>query len=95
MSAAPRAVPSIWNCTLVTPTLSEAVAWMVVVPESVEPEAGDVRETWGTVVSGVVVGVVVAGGVIGGTIMTSLFVITGIETDVEFPAASRATAVRV
>jgi hypothetical protein len=51
LTAAPRFVPSIWNCTLATATLSEAVAAMVIVPETVAPEAGEVIDTVGGVVS--------------------------------------------
>ena len=39
------------NCTLVTPTLSEAVAVRLTVPDTVAPAAGPVRLTVGAVVS--------------------------------------------
>ena len=42
------------NCTPTTPTLSEAVALRVTVPDSVAPLAGAVRLTVGATVSGVV-----------------------------------------
>ena len=43
--------PSSWNCTPATPTLSEALAETVTVPETVAPEVGDVMLTVGAVVS--------------------------------------------
>jgi hypothetical protein len=46
------------TCTAVTPTLSEAVPETVTFPETVAPEAGEVIETVGGVVSGGGVGVV-------------------------------------
>jgi hypothetical protein len=52
VTAAPRTKPSTWNCTLATATLSAAVAVIVIVPETVAPEAGEVIETVGGVVSG-------------------------------------------
>ena len=51
VSAAPRAAPSRVNCTLATPTLSDAFACTVTVPETVVPPAGAVTETVGAVVS--------------------------------------------
>ena len=51
VSSAPRLAPSSWNCTPTTPTLSEAVAETVTVPETVAPELGDVTLTVGAVVS--------------------------------------------
>src|SRR5580658_3558301 len=51
VSRAPRFEPSTWNCTLATATLSEALAVTVMVPETVAPEAGEVMETLGGVVS--------------------------------------------
>jgi hypothetical protein len=39
------------NCTLATPTLSEAAAVRFTLPESVAPAAGEVIETLGGVVS--------------------------------------------
>ena len=45
--------PSSLNWTEATPTLSEAVAETVTVPETVEPEAGAVREMVGAWVSAV------------------------------------------
>src|SRR6266853_2085438 len=52
VSSAPRLAPSILNCTPTTPTLSEALAVTLVVPEMVAPEPGDVTLTVGGVVSG-------------------------------------------
>src|SRR5215469_13637378 len=49
--AAPRLVPSTWNCTLATATLSEDRAATVIVPETAAPEAGEVIETVGGIVS--------------------------------------------
>ena len=43
--------PSSWNCTPTTPTLSEALAETVTVPETVAPDVGDVMLTVGAVVS--------------------------------------------
>ena len=51
VTAALRLEPSTWNCTLATATLSEAIAATVIVPETVAPEAGEVIETVGGVVS--------------------------------------------
>ncbi len=51
VTAAPRFALSSVNCTLVTPTLSLAVAETVTVLETVAPEAGMVTETVGGVVS--------------------------------------------
>jgi hypothetical protein len=73
------AEPSTKNWTPVTPTLSEAEALTVVVPETVAPEAGDVMLTVGGVVSG------------GGAFDT--FTVTAADV-VWLPAASRALAVR-
>ena len=50
MSSAP-ALPSSRNWTLTTPTLSEALAVTVMVPETVEPDEGDVMLTVGGEVS--------------------------------------------
>jgi hypothetical protein len=52
VSSAPKLMPSILNCTPTTPTLSEALAVKLVVPETVAPAAGDVTLTVGGVVSG-------------------------------------------
>jgi hypothetical protein len=52
VSSAPIAEPSTKNWTPATPTLSEAEALTVVVPETVAPEAGEVMLTDGGVVSG-------------------------------------------
>ena len=52
VSSAPSWVPSSLNCTPVTPTLSEAVAVRVTVPDTVAPAAGAVRLTVGAGVSG-------------------------------------------
>ncbi len=51
MSGAPSATPSSVNWTLVTPTLSDALAVTVTVPDTVEPAAGAVTATVGPVVS--------------------------------------------
>ena len=51
-TAVPRFVPSTWNCTLATPTLSLALAETVTVPATVAPLAGAVIDTVGGVVSG-------------------------------------------
>src|SRR5258708_5028019 len=83
VSSAPRLEPSSLNCTPTTPTLSEALAVTLVVPETVAPEAGAVMLTEGGVVSG-------GGG--GGALFT---VTVTAETGLTLPAASRATAVRV
>jgi hypothetical protein len=48
---APTFPPSTRNCTLATPTLSEAAAVTFTLPESVEPAAGDVIVTLGGMVS--------------------------------------------
>src|SRR2546426_8557611 len=50
-SSLPRLAPSSLNCTPMTPTLSEAVAVMLMVPETVAPLAGLVIETAGGVLS--------------------------------------------
>ena len=55
MRADPTFAPSHWNCTLATPTLSDAVQRTVTVPETVAPLAGDVIEAVGAVVSAVLV----------------------------------------
>ena len=55
VSAEPRFAPSTVNWTLVTPTLSEAVACSVTVPDTVAPPAGAVTATVGAVVSEVTV----------------------------------------
>ena len=47
-----RLAPSSLNCTPTTPTLSEAVAATLTVPETVAPAAGAVIDTVGAVVSG-------------------------------------------
>ena len=51
VSSAPRFAPSSLNCTPTTPTLSDAVAETVTVPETVLPSAGAVRETVGSSLS--------------------------------------------
>ena len=51
VSAEPTFAPSTWNCTLATPTLSEAVALTVTVPLTVALFAGEVIDTVGGVVS--------------------------------------------
>src|SRR5688572_10754071 len=47
VSSAPRLAPSSRNCTPATPTLSEALAVTVTVPETVAPPAGLVTLTVG------------------------------------------------
>jgi len=54
VSRPPAFTPSSWNCTLATPTLSEAVAVTLTVPETVAAFAGAVMDTVGGVVSGAV-----------------------------------------
>src|SRR2546422_965629 len=51
VSSAPAFTPSNWNCTPTTPTLSEALAVTLIVPETVAPETGEVMLTVGDVVS--------------------------------------------
>ena len=51
MSSAPTGTPSTSKLTPLTPTLSEASALIVTVPETDEPSAGAVRETMGGVLS--------------------------------------------
>src|SRR5207249_12302922 len=77
VSSAPRLFPSNLNCTPATPTLSEALADTVTVPETVDPLAGAVMDTVGGVVSAAVVLTVT---------------LTGEEV-LRFAAASRALAV--
>src|SRR5205809_7047992 len=50
--SAPRLAPSSRNCTPATPTLSEALAVTVTVPDTVWPLLGEVMLTVGGVVSG-------------------------------------------
>ena len=79
VSSEPRLTPSSWNWRPATPTLSEAFADTVIVPDTVDPPVGLVMETVGGVVSGVLLLTVT---------------VTGLEV-VRFPAASRAMAVSV
>ena len=51
VSSAPRALPSSLNCTPATPTLSEALAETLTVPETVAPPLGAETDTEGAVVS--------------------------------------------
>src|SRR5258708_7076427 len=51
VTSAPRFAPSSLNCTPTTPTLSDALAPTVVVPDTVAPAAGAVMLTVGGVVS--------------------------------------------
>ena len=51
VSSAPRFDPSTRNCTPATPTLSDAVALTVIVPDTLAPFAGELMLTLGTVVS--------------------------------------------
>jgi hypothetical protein len=52
VSNPPRFAPSTWNCTLATPTLSDAFAVTETTPVTVAPFAGAVKDTVGGVVSG-------------------------------------------
>src|SRR6266516_110387 len=52
VSSAPKLAPSSRNWTPATPTLSEALAFTVIVPATVAPDKGDVMLTVGGVVSG-------------------------------------------
>jgi 5,10-methenyltetrahydromethanopterin hydrogenase len=80
VSGGPASTPSRRNWTLVTPTLSEALALTVIVPDTVAPFAGEVMLAEGAVVSG------------GGAFET----VTPIVAEVRvLPAASRATALIV
>src|SRR5262245_20324418 len=54
VTAAPTFAPSTLNCTMRTPTLSDACAVTVVVPDTVAPPAGAVIEMAGGVTSVVV-----------------------------------------
>jgi len=47
----PLRTPSTKNSTFVTPTLSEALAEIVIVPDTIVPAVGDVREVVGDMVS--------------------------------------------
>src|SRR3979490_3367096 len=51
VTSAPRLAPSSLNCTPATPTLSEALAVTLSLPDTVAPAAGDVIETEGAMVS--------------------------------------------
>src|SRR5207249_3400509 len=51
VSSEPRFTPSSWNWRPATPTLSEAFADTVIVPDTVDPPVGLVMETVGGVVS--------------------------------------------
>src|SRR2546426_862614 len=51
VSSPPKLAPSSLNCTPTTPTLSEAVAATLTMPETVAPPAGLVIETAGGVLS--------------------------------------------
>src|SRR5258708_38994219 len=78
--SAPRLAPSSRNCTPATPTLSEALAVTVTVPDTVWPLLGEVMLTVGGVVSE------------GEPLAT--VTVTAAEA-VRLPAASRATAASV
>ena len=80
VSSAPKLTLSILNCTPTTPTLSEALALKLVVPETLAPETGDVMLT--------------VGGVVSAEDPLATVTVTGSEV-VRLPAASRATAVMV
>jgi hypothetical protein len=60
VTAAPRLEPSTSNCTLATPTLSDAVAVTVIVPETAAPELGELIDTVGGVVPDVLFTVMVS-----------------------------------
>src|SRR6266852_3212445 len=81
MTSAPSPAPSTKNCTPATLMLSEAVAEMVIIPDSVVPLIGDVRPTAGAV----------GGGVAGRALET--VTVTAPEVVLR-PEALRATAVR-
>ncbi len=51
VASAPRFVPSNWNCTPITPTLSAALAVTITDPATVAPEVGNVMATVGGVTS--------------------------------------------
>src|SRR6266852_1662722 len=51
VSSAPMSMPSYLNCTPTTPTSSEALATMGIVPQMVAPEGGETMATVGGVVS--------------------------------------------
>jgi hypothetical protein len=76
VSGDPKLAPSTVNCTLVTPTLSLAVARTVMPPLTVAPLSGDEMVTVGAVVSA----------------ETLLTVIVTVAELPVLPAASRATA---
>ena len=78
MSSTPD-LPSTRNSTPMTPTLSEALAPIVIAPAKVEPDAGEVMVTVGGVQSEPLLDTVT---------------VTGLEV-ATLPAASRARAVRV
>ena len=80
MSSEPTFAPSSLNCTPTTPTLSEAVAATLAVPETVAPAVGLVSPTDGAVVS------------LGGGVLEFDTVTLRCELEL-LPAASRATAV--
>ena len=49
MSAVPTLAPSTLSCTRAIPTLSEAVAVIGIVPDSVAPDVGEVIATVGVI----------------------------------------------
>src|SRR3981189_2789257 len=51
VTSAPRLAPSSLNCTPATPTLAEAAAVTLSVPETVAPAVGEVTETDGAMLS--------------------------------------------
>ena len=55
VSAVPTFAPSTLNCTLCTPTVSDALAVTFVVPDTTAPFAGAVIETLGALLSTVTV----------------------------------------
>src|SRR5262249_25007083 len=83
VSSAPSATPSLKNCTPATPTLAEALADTVTVPDTVAPFAGAVTLADGGVVSG-------GGG--GGALFT--VTVTGLELNCR-PSVAVATALSV
>ena len=73
VNAAPSALPSTLNWTLATPTLSDALAVIEIVPVTVELLAGAVMETMGAIVS---------------FVATVFETVTLTDAVAEFPAAS-------
>ena len=75
MSSPPkRMVPFRKNCTPATPTLSEALALTVTVPDTIAPSAGAVTVTVGLIVSGTASAVSVKKPLLGATNENAPFV---------------------